>query len=96
MDSQSDEDLLEAYELERIDPRDTWEQERLYEFEGFVVLEHLQLLEDEIEQQDHIAAEERLQEAKQDEQNELALLRHEQCDQIDFLLLQLNQPLYHD
>jgi hypothetical protein len=33
---------------ERIDPRDTWEQETLYEFEGFVVLDHLHLLIDEI------------------------------------------------
>ena len=96
MDTQSDEDLLEAYESERIDPKDTWEQERLYEFEGFVVLEHLQLLEDEIEQQDIIDAEERLQEAKQYEQDELGLLHLQQSDQIDFLLLQLNQPLYHE
>jgi hypothetical protein len=31
---------LDAYDLEKIDPRDTWAEEQLYEFEGFVVLEH--------------------------------------------------------
>ena len=64
MDSSPDESLLDAYESERIHPRDTWEQDRLHEFEGFVVLEHLQQLDDELERQEEIAAEERLQEAR--------------------------------
>ena len=38
------------YNLETIDPRDRWQQEQLNEFEGFVVLEHLQLLSDQTEQ----------------------------------------------
>ena len=96
MDSSADEALLDAYELESIDPRDIWEQQRLYEFEGFVVLEHLQQLYDELEQQQAIAAEERLQEARKEHQHELELLRLEHDDQIDFLLLQMYQPLECD
>ena len=41
MDSPRDEILLEVYKLERIYPRERWEQEQLYEIEGFVVLEQL-------------------------------------------------------
>ena len=55
--SLTDEIVLDAYDLERIDPRDTREQEPLYEFEGFVVLEHLQLFSDELEHQENINAE---------------------------------------
>lgn len=93
MDSPTDEALFDAYERERMDPREIWEQERLYDFEGFVVLEHLQLLNDEVEQQENIATEERLEQARRSEINELELLHIEQCDQIDFLVLQMNQPL---
>ena len=50
-----------------MDTRDTWEQERLYEFEGFVVLEHLQLLSDQIEQQQNIDTEEVLEQTRQQE-----------------------------
>jgi hypothetical protein len=94
--SPTSEILLDAYDLETIDPRETWEQEQLFEFEGFVVLEHLQLLTDEIEQQDNIDGEDRLAEAREEEQNERELLQLEHCDHIDFLLLQLNQPLSYD
>ena len=96
MESPSDEALLDAYDLEKIDPRDTLDQAQLYEFEGFVVLEHLQLLSDEMEQQENINAEEQLEQAKEEEQSEQQLLQLEQCDQIDFLLLQMNQPLVYD
>ena len=46
-----DELLLDAYDLETVDLRDTRKQEQLDKFEGFVVLEHLHLLTNEIEQQ---------------------------------------------
>ena len=55
IDSPTDEILPDAYNLETIDPRDRWEQEQLYEFEGSVILEHLQLLRDQIEQQGMIS-----------------------------------------
>ena len=58
------------YNLETIDPRDTWEQEQLHEFEGFVVLEHLQLLSDQIEQQENIDAEERFAKDKEEERSD--------------------------
>jgi hypothetical protein len=64
MDSSGDEMLLEAYNLERIDPRDRLEQEQLYELEGFAVLEHLQLMHDQIEQQEKIDAEELLEQER--------------------------------
>ena len=90
--------LLDAYmyNLETIDPRDTWKQEQLYEFEGFVVLEHLQLLSDETEQQENIDAEERFIQVKQERHNGQELLQLEQNDRIDFLLLQINQPLLYE
>ena len=82
--------------MERLGPRDTWEQERLSEFEGFVVLEHLQLLRDEIEQQQNIDAQERLEQTRHEERSEQQLLQFELCDQIDHLLLQMHQPLSYD
>jgi hypothetical protein len=96
MDPLSDEALLDAYNLEKIDPTNTLEQEQLYEFEGFVVLEHLQLLSDEIEQQENIDTEERFTREGQEERNEQELLQIEHSDHIDFLLLQINQPLSYD
>jgi hypothetical protein len=66
MESLTDEALLYAYDSERTDPRDTREQETLHEFKDFVVLEHLQLLIDEIEQQKNIDAEEQLEQAKEE------------------------------
>ena len=65
----------------------------LYEFEGFVVLEHLELLADETEQRQNIDAAEPLEQAKEGEQREQQLLQLEHYDLIDFLLLQTNQPL---
>ena len=91
--SPTDEILLDAYDLERIDSTERWEQEQLYEFEGFVVLEHLELLADETEQKENIDAKERLEQAREEEQNKQQLLQLEHSDLIDFLLLQTNQPL---
>ena len=96
MDSPTDDALLDEYNLERLDPRDTWEQKQLSEFEGFVILEHLQLLRDEIEQQQNIEAEERLEQTREEQRNKQQLLQFELCDHIDHLLLQLYQPLSHD
>ena len=98
IDSPTDEMLLDAYmyNLETIDTRDTWEQEQLHEFEGFVVLEHLQLLSDQIEQQENIDAEERFAKDKEEERSDQELLQLEQSEHIDFLLLQLNQPLSYE
>jgi hypothetical protein len=96
LDSLTDDALLDGYDMERIDPRHTWEQEQLSEFEGFVVLEHPRLLRDEIEQQQNIDAQERLERTRQQERSEPQLLHFEQCDDIDQLLLQMNQPMSYD
>ena len=96
--SPTDEMLLDAYmyNLETIDARDRWEQEQLYEFEGFVVLEHLQLLSDQIEQQENIDAEERFPQDKEEERSDQDLLQLQQSEHINFRLLQLNQPLSYE
>ncbi|CAF0901538.1 unnamed protein product [Didymodactylos carnosus] len=98
IDSPTDDMLLDSYmyNLETIDPRNRWEQEQLYEFEGFVVLEHLQFLSDQTEQQENINAEERFAQTKLEEQNDQELLQLEQNERIDFLLLQMNQPLLYE
>ena len=75
MDSPTDDAMLDEYNLERLDPRDVWEQEQLSEFEGFVVLEHIQLLRDEIEQQQNIDAQERLAQTRHEERSEQQLLQ---------------------
>ena len=77
LESPTDEALLYAFDSKRIGSRETWEREALYEFEGFVVCAHLQLLRDEVEQQENIDAEERLEQAKEEERNEQQLLQLE-------------------
>ena len=63
--------LLGAYNLEK---------RKLGELEGFAVLQHLQLLSDEIEQ------------AREEQQNELGFHQFEQCDHIlDWYSHDLNQ-----
>jgi hypothetical protein len=94
--SPTDEILLDAYDLERTDPRERWEQEQLYEFEGFVVLEHLQRLADDTEQRENVDAEEQLEQAREEERSEQQLLQLEQNDHVDFFLHQINQPLSYD
>ncbi|CAF1459906.1 unnamed protein product [Adineta steineri] len=42
--------LLEAYEWEKMDPNERWEQEQINELEGFAALEQLILIQDELEQ----------------------------------------------
>ena len=74
-DSAIEEILLDAYQSEIIDRRDRWQQEQLDDFEGFVVLEKLQLLNDQTEQQENIDAEERFAQAKEEERNDQELLQ---------------------
>lgn len=88
--------LLDAFDLQRIDPRDTWEHEQLYEFKGFAVLEQLKNLSDHSEHRENDDIQERLQQAKEQERGKQQLLQLEQCDPIDFLLLQMNQTLSYD
>ena len=40
--------LLEIYDSEKKHANDRWEQEQLEQFEGFVILEQLTLINDEI------------------------------------------------
>ena len=56
MDRSFDDSVYESYELERLEPRERWEQEQLNELEGFAVLEQLLLLEHGIEEQNRISS----------------------------------------
>ena len=51
MDWSFNDSVYESYELERLEPRERWEQEQLNELEGFAVLEQLRLMEHGIEEQ---------------------------------------------
>ena len=51
-----EERLLEAYNWETMHPRDRWDQEQLYELEGIAALEQLALIQDEMNQSQHIHA----------------------------------------
>ncbi len=83
--------LLEEYVWEKMDPKTRWEQEQLYEFEGFVVLEHLALIQDENEQLHQIELLQKLQENEQQERNYDELVQLQQWEHITFLVQQLNQ-----
>ncbi|KAF9761760.1 hypothetical protein NGRA_2405 [Nosema granulosis] len=50
MDELDHDILLEEYEWDKMGPKQRWEQEQLNEFEGFVVLEQISLMQEEIEQ----------------------------------------------
>ena len=54
MDEIYDDPLIEAYEWEKIGPKERWEHEQLNEFEGFAALEQLLLMQDEMEQENQI------------------------------------------
>ena len=47
--------VYESYELERLEPRERWEQEQLNELEGFAILEQLLLMEHDIEEQNRMS-----------------------------------------
>ena len=49
MDHILQEQLLEAYDQEKIDRKNQWDQEQLNEWEGFIVLEQLASIQAEID-----------------------------------------------
>ena len=83
--------LLEAYDLETMDPKERWEQEQIYELEGFAVLEQLAQIQDETEQQNSIDAGEQFIEEERQRRNNEELIQHEQWEQVEFLLQQLKE-----
>jgi hypothetical protein len=83
--------LLEAYDLETMDPKEQWEQEQLYELEGFAVLEQLAQIQDETEQQNSIDAGQQFIEEERQRRNNEELIQHEQWEQVEFLLQQLKE-----
>jgi hypothetical protein len=83
--------LLEAYDLETMDPKERWEQEQVYELEGFAVLEQLAQIHDETEQQNRIDAEQQFIKEEKQRRNNEELIQHEQWEQVEFLLQQLKE-----
>jgi hypothetical protein len=83
--------LLEEYDLEKMDPKERWEQEQLNEFEGFAVLEQLLLIQDQIEQDNEIKDMEEMLEQKQDQTNQEQLIQLQLWEHVTFVIQQLNE-----
>jgi len=62
--------LLEAYDWETMDPKHRWEQEQLNDFEGFVVLEQLSLIHNELEQIHQVKTIQHLEEQVEQQQQQ--------------------------
>ncbi|CAF3310825.1 unnamed protein product, partial [Rotaria sp. Silwood2] len=71
------EDLLEAYDTEKMDPTNRWKQKQLDELQGFVVLEQLALIQEENEQLPQIDTVQQLQEEKEQKRNTEQVIRQE-------------------
>jgi hypothetical protein len=69
---------LEAYNLEKMDPKYRWEQEQINALEGFAILEKLALVQAEIEQSNQIDAVQRLELEEQQGTNNEELIRFQQ------------------
>jgi hypothetical protein len=91
MDESYNDPLLEAYEWEKLDPKDRSEQEQLKELEGFAALEQLALMQDEIEQQNQINAVEKMLEEEQEQTNQEQLIQLQQWEHAAFVVQQLNE-----
>jgi len=78
--------LLAEYDLEKINSKERWEQEQLNELEGFVVLEQLALVHDEIEQMHQIDTVQKIKEEQEEsyhkEQIQLEQWEKEQSTQL--------------
>jgi hypothetical protein len=70
--------LLEAYDWEKMDPKDRWEQEHLNELENILVQEQSTLIQDEIEQLQQIQAVKKLHEAEEQQRNHEQLIQLQQ------------------
>ena len=53
---ENNDEHLEAYNIEKMDPKERWEQEQLNEFEDLIAFEQLLHTQDEIEQEISIKA----------------------------------------
>jgi hypothetical protein len=83
--------LLDAYDWEKMDPKHRWEQQQLNELEAFLLPEQLPLIEDEIEQLQHIEAIQKFQEEEEQQRNHEQLIQLQQWEHTAFLIQQLNQ-----
>jgi hypothetical protein len=88
MDEWFNDTLFDAYEWDKMDPKERWEQEQLNEFEGFAALEQLLLMQDEIEQQNEINTSEKIPKEEEEETNQVQLNEFE-----GFAALELKQLL---
>ena len=83
--------LLEAYDWDKLDPKERWEQEQMNEFEGFAALEQLLLMQDQLEQQNQIDAVVQIQREEQDDTNQVQLVQTELWEQAAFIVQQQNE-----
>jgi hypothetical protein len=72
--------LLEAYDWEKMDPKDRWEQEHLIELENILVQEQSSLIQDELEQLQQIEAVQNLPEEEEQQQNDEQLIQLQQWE----------------
>jgi hypothetical protein len=83
--------ILEAYDWEKMDPKDRSEQQQLNELEQFMAQEQLALIEEEIEQLHQTEVVQKLQEEEQQQRDNEQLIQLEQWETIAFQLQQLNE-----
>jgi hypothetical protein len=83
--------VLESYDWEKLDPKARWEQEEINELEGFVVLEQISLIQDQIEQSQQLRLLEYFEDEEQQQSNYNELIQVQQWEAIAFLLQQSNQ-----
>jgi len=92
MDESFNDTLFDAYEWDKMDPKERCEQEQVNEFEGFAALEQLLLMQDKIEQQNEINTSEKILKEEEEETNQVQLNEFE-----GFAALELEQLLLmHD
>lgn len=87
----SKEEQLEAYDAEKIDPKERWEQEQISSLEGFVVLEHLAQLQEEQQQLQQIDSVQDILEEEEEHRNLVQLTKKELWEQMELCAQQLSE-----
>ena len=88
---ENNDEHLEAYNLEKMDPKERWEQGQLNEFEGFAALEQLFFTQDVIEQEISIKALEEIFEEEREEISQEQLLQIQLWEHAVLTIQQLHE-----
>ncbi|CAF1282092.1 unnamed protein product [Rotaria sordida] len=89
MDEAYNDLLLEAYEWEKMHPKERWEQKQLNKFEKLAALQQLPLIQHEIKQQRQIDEVVKMLEEEQAQQNREQLIRRQLSENAAFIVQQL-------